>query len=100
MPRVFTFRGRSVEDLQKMSIAEFEKLLPSRQRRAIARQGLRYKELQEKVEKVCRHCGGTKLDKVFSTIHVSSGSGDIDAGKCRSMCGQPGPCGPNRPKMA
>jgi small subunit ribosomal protein S19 len=52
MPRIFTFRGKNAEELQNLSVAEFEKLLPSRQRRSLVRQGLAFKELQEKVEKI------------------------------------------------
>jgi small subunit ribosomal protein S19 len=51
MARIFTFRGKTPEELQKMSATEFAKLLNSRERRAIARQGTRYKELVAKVEK-------------------------------------------------
>lgn len=32
----FTYRGKSVEELKKMSLKEFSQLLPSRQRRTIA----------------------------------------------------------------
>lgn len=51
MARIFTFRGKTPEELQKMGAAEFAKLLNSRERRALKRQGIRYKELEAKVEK-------------------------------------------------
>ncbi|MEM5872265.1 MAG: 30S ribosomal protein S19 [Candidatus Aenigmatarchaeota archaeon] len=37
MAKVFTFRGKTLEELQKMSLEEFAKLLPSRQRRRLLR---------------------------------------------------------------
>jgi small subunit ribosomal protein S19 len=51
MARIFTFRGKTPEELQKLSVAEFTKLLNSRERRAMERQGTNYKELIAKVEK-------------------------------------------------
>jgi small subunit ribosomal protein S19 len=43
MARIFTYKGKTVEELQKMSLEEFTKLLPSRQRRSLLR-GLTEKE--------------------------------------------------------
>lgn len=37
MARVFSFKGKSVEELQKMSIEDFAKLISSRERRNLAR---------------------------------------------------------------
>lgn len=37
MAKIFLFRGKTIEDLQKMSLEDFSKLLPSRQRRALLR---------------------------------------------------------------
>ncbi|MGQ4833184.1 MAG: 30S ribosomal protein S19 [Candidatus Asgardarchaeia archaeon] len=37
MPREFTFRGYTAEELQKMPLEEFMKLVPSRQRRSLKR---------------------------------------------------------------
>ena len=37
MVKAFTFRGKAVEDLQKVTLEEFARLLPSRQRRALLR---------------------------------------------------------------
>jgi len=37
MVKVFTYRGKTIEELQKMSFGEFVKLLPSRQRRSLLR---------------------------------------------------------------
>lgn len=51
MARIFLFRGKTPEELQKMSIEEFTKLINSRERRAMVRQGTTFKELQAKVEK-------------------------------------------------
>lgn len=35
--KIFNYRGKSLEELQKMSLEEFSKLLPSRERRKIKR---------------------------------------------------------------
>ena len=37
MPREFTYRGYTLEELQRMSMDEFIRLLPSRQRRSLHR---------------------------------------------------------------
>lgn len=56
MAKVFTFRGYTEEELKKMSIEEFSKLLKSRSRRAIKRllagKNYAYAQLIEKVEKL------------------------------------------------
>lgn len=51
MVKKFTYRGYTLDQLQKMSLTEFAKLLPARERRAIAR-GLspRHKKLLEKIK--------------------------------------------------
>src|SRR5271155_3067822 len=50
MVRKVTFRGKNAEELQKLSIQEFAKLLKSRPRRAVLRMSASYKELIAKVE--------------------------------------------------
>jgi len=37
MAKIFTFKGKTIDELQKTSLEEFAKLLPSRQRRALLR---------------------------------------------------------------
>jgi small subunit ribosomal protein S19 len=37
MPREFTYRGQTIDELQNMSMDEFIRLLPSRQRRSLQR---------------------------------------------------------------
>jgi small subunit ribosomal protein S19 len=37
MPKKFTYRGYTLEELQKLSLDDFAKLLPSRQRRSLMR---------------------------------------------------------------
>jgi len=51
MPRLFSFRGKSLEELQAMSISDFAKLLNARERRSLLRMGIDYKQLVQKVEK-------------------------------------------------
>ena len=69
MPKKFTFRGLTLEELQRLSLEDFAKLLPARQRRSIQR-GLplnqkkvlanvkHAKEMREKGEEVIvrTHC--------------------------------------------
>jgi small subunit ribosomal protein S19 len=52
MARVFTFRGKTIEELKAMNLENFSKLLKSRQRRALERMGIKEKSLIKKVEKV------------------------------------------------
>lgn len=52
MARVYTFKGKTLEELQKLSVDDFSKLLRSRERRALERMGIRYKLLVSKVEKL------------------------------------------------
>ena len=52
MARVFTFRGKRLEELKGMSINDFAKLLKSRQKRSLMRMGIREKQLIKKVEKL------------------------------------------------
>ena len=49
MARIYTFKGKTLEQLAAMPNSEFIKLLDSRQRRSIKRNGLAYKSLLEKV---------------------------------------------------
>ncbi len=55
MARVFTYRGFKLEELTKMPLDEFVKLLPARQRRTLKR-GLTpaQKKLMEKIKKAKR----------------------------------------------
>ena len=53
MVKKFTYRGKTIEELQSMSLSELSKLLPSRQRRSIER-GLSEdkKKLLKKIEEL------------------------------------------------
>jgi len=62
MPRIFSFRGKSSEELQKISMAEFSKMVTSRQRRALKRMGMDYKALIAKVDEA-RTSGSNKIIK-------------------------------------
>ncbi|RLF99050.1 MAG: 30S ribosomal protein S19 [Candidatus Wolframiiraptor sp.] len=53
MPREFTYRGYTLEQLKEMSMDQFIKLLPSRQRRSLQR-GLNHVQLRL-LEKVREH---------------------------------------------
>ncbi|MGC8662670.1 MAG: 30S ribosomal protein S19 [Candidatus Micrarchaeia archaeon] len=52
MPRAFSFRGKTLEELKKMSLNDFAKILKSRQRRALTRLGINEKKLIMKVERL------------------------------------------------
>ncbi|MEW6222306.1 MAG: 30S ribosomal protein S19 [Candidatus Hadarchaeota archaeon] len=59
MPKKFTFRGMTISELQKLSMDEFARLLPSKQRRMVARSfSPKHKKLLEKIRKV-KDAGGT-----------------------------------------
>jgi small subunit ribosomal protein S19 len=49
MAKEFTFRGKTVKELQAMSIEEFSKLIPSRTRRALKKNGFE-KKILKKIE--------------------------------------------------
>ncbi len=51
MARIFTFKGKTIEELQAMKLEDAAKLMKSRSRRAIRRMSTSYKELMKKVEK-------------------------------------------------
>jgi len=52
MPKIFTYRGKAIEELQQLSMEQFAALLPARQRRTLKR-GLTEveKKLLEKIKK-------------------------------------------------
>lgn len=62
MARKFTYRGKTLEELQAMKTEDFIKLLPSRQRRSITR-GFdpRRKKLYLKIKKIKESGGNLKL---------------------------------------
>ncbi len=61
MAKIFTFRGKTFEDMQKMSLEEFAKMLPSRQRRGLMR-GMTVQQkkflirMRKKTRPVKTHC--------------------------------------------
>jgi small subunit ribosomal protein S19 len=64
MPKKFTYRGIGLEELRKLSLDEFAKLLPARQRRTLQRyfspgQSTRYRKLLERMKKA-KEEGDTK----------------------------------------
>jgi len=68
MPKKFTYRGYTIEELQKMSMDQFINLLPSRQRRSLLR-GLtpQQRTLLEKIRKIKRIQQKTKKQIVIRT---------------------------------
>lgn len=83
--KIFTYRGKTIEELQKMNFNEFIKLLPSRQRRTLQRGFTEpQKKLLEKIKKakdglkkkpVRTHCRDMIVlpDMVGMIIYVHSG---------------------------
>ncbi|MEM2865617.1 MAG: 30S ribosomal protein S19 [Candidatus Hadarchaeales archaeon] len=65
MPKKFTYRGYTLEELKKLPLEDFAKLLPSRQRRAILRlvRGLRpeEKKLLSKVREISKKGDGETI---------------------------------------
>ena len=62
MARIFLYKGKSIEDLQKMSLEEFSKQIKSRNRRAIKRMSASYKSLIAKADEA-RKAGAGKVIK-------------------------------------
>ena len=57
----FTYRGKTLEELKKMSINEFKELLPARQRRSLKRgltdqQKILLKKIRNKEKDIETHC--------------------------------------------
>jgi len=80
MAKIFTYRGKTIEDLQKLSIEEFAKLVPARQRRSLLR-GFsdKQKKFLEKLKKAQKpprtHCRDLIIipDMVGKTLMVHNG---------------------------
>ena len=86
MPKQFTYRGHSVDELRQMSMDEFIKLLPARQRRSLLK-GLTNEQriLLEHIRKTRKQNGGKEPVKTHSrdmiiipemlglTIHLHTG---------------------------
>jgi small subunit ribosomal protein S19 len=49
MARTFTYKGKTIEELQKLDMNEYAKIVDSRQRRALKRMSSDYKALLKKV---------------------------------------------------
>ena len=55
MAKIFTYRGKTLEELQKMSLEEFAKILTSRERRALLRGfSVKEKKFLEKLRKALK----------------------------------------------
>lgn len=86
MSREFRYRGYTIEEMQKMSMDEIIKLLPSRQRRSLGKRGLTLAQTillrkireykQQKTDKPIKtHCRDMIIlpEMVGLTIHVHNG---------------------------
>ena len=52
MPKEFTYQGKTADELMKMDLNDFVKLIPSRQRRTLTRGAVKtYKQLIEKIKR-------------------------------------------------
>jgi small subunit ribosomal protein S19 len=76
----FTYRGKTLEELKKMSINEFKELLPARQRRSLKRgftdqQKRLFKKIKEKRGDIKTHCRDMIIlpEMVGSMIKVHNG---------------------------
>ncbi len=61
MPKKFTYRGYTLDELRKLSMEEFSKLLPSRQRRSLHSLTPAQKTLLRKVRKVLKRGDGKNV---------------------------------------
>ena len=84
MPKEFTYRGHRIDDLQQMSMDEFIKLLPARQRRSLVKgltneQRILLEQLRrskaEKTKPVKTHCRDMVIlpEMIGNTLLVHSG---------------------------
>ncbi len=64
MAKVFTYRGKTVEELQKMDLKDFAKLVPSRQRRSLTRG---FTDAQKKLLKKVQAAKEGKYSKTVRT---------------------------------
>ena len=86
MAKIFSYRGKSLEELQKLDLKDFMKLLPSRQRRSLTRGFTEQeKKLLLKIDKtiigtykkpIKTHCREMVIlpKMVNLTIHVHAGN--------------------------
>lgn len=90
----FTYRGKTIEELQALSLNDFIKLLPSRQRRSLNR-GItdQHKKVLQKVKKkdsnIRTHCRDMVIlpEMVGSLIKVYNGKEFIPVGIAPQMLG-------------
>jgi small subunit ribosomal protein S19 len=61
MARIFTYRGMQEEQLRKLPMDKYMTMIKARQRRALKRQGLQYRELLKKIEKANKAGGGKTI---------------------------------------
>ncbi|MEM3030700.1 MAG: 30S ribosomal protein S19 [Candidatus Micrarchaeia archaeon] len=66
MARKFTFRGKTIEELRSIPIADFTAFLKARARRAVRRASVRYKKLLEKIN-AARRLKAEGKEKVVRT---------------------------------
>lgn len=64
MAKVFTYRGKTVEELQKMDLKEFAKLVPARQRRTLTKG---FTDYQKKLLKKVKAAKEGKYSKTIRT---------------------------------
>ncbi|MCL5427845.1 MAG: ribosomal protein S19 family protein [Candidatus Marsarchaeota archaeon] len=61
MPRIYTYRGRNAEELRNLTKEQYMSMVTSRQRRAMKRMGLAYRDLIAKVEKSKKQGSGKPI---------------------------------------
>ncbi len=66
MAKEFTFKGKNLKELQEMSLTEFSKLISSRARRTLERNGLN-KNIEEKIVKARKTLEAGKYPKPIKT---------------------------------
>src|SRR3989338_4241430 len=78
--KIFTYRGKTIEELQKMSIEDFMKLLPSKERRSLKRgfneeQKVLVKRVENNEQNIKTHSRETIIlpSMVGKTIKVYNG---------------------------
>ncbi len=82
MAKKFTYRGKTIEELKKLSVEEFAKLVPSRERRTLLKgTSEEHKKILEKIRegksKIKTHCRDMVIipEMVGSFIQIHHGNG-------------------------
>ncbi|MBI3032412.1 30S ribosomal protein S19 [Candidatus Woesearchaeota archaeon] len=92
--KIFKYRGKTLEELQKMSLQDFAKLIPARQRRSLLRETREehhafMRHLQKKGNNTKTHCRDIVITPIMvgKTVQIHHGKGFVPIGIQPEMIG-------------